>query len=228
MNIEVFVQDGSGGLISSAVYTMANSEKIRIADLNNDGLLDVVGGATDIDVFYQNAGGTLNAPVTYSFPLGSVDDLKIGDVNNDGLLDIIIMNDGFYPTQLDILTQSTGTFNASVYLNSDYVFPGGVAVGDVTGDGKQDVVETYGGNFGRIDVFAQNGVGSLNTATTYSSYDIPEPVEIAVLMPMERRMLLFSTVVLMLWECIYKIQMEHWNVKNSILYRVRCIITLTA
>ncbi len=182
LNIEVFVQDGSGGLISSAIYTTVNSERIRIVDLNNDGRLDVVGvgyNTSTVDVFYQNSGGTLNPPVIYNVTHDGIEDLKVGDVNNDGLTDIIIMNGRSYPTQIAIMTQRSGTFEVPVYYNFGDVFPGGVAVGDVTGDGKQDVVVTYGGNFGRIDVFAQNSIGSLNTAITYSSYDIPEPVEIA-------------------------------------------------
>src|SRR5512145_1431157 len=41
--IEVFSQNGSGALNAGIVYASADSNKIRIADLNHDGILDVVG-----------------------------------------------------------------------------------------------------------------------------------------------------------------------------------------
>lgn len=184
LNIEVFSLDGAGGLISGAVYPTFNSHRVKIADLNNDGRLDVVGvgyNSGGVDVFYQNADGTLNAPTTSAVATSGIEDLKIGDVNNDGLMDIVLMDAHTVPPRIVVATQTVGgSLNSPVYYNfGDVVFPGGIAIGDVTGDGKNDVVSTYGGNFGQLSVFTQNGLGTLNTATTYTSYDIPEPAAIA-------------------------------------------------
>lgn len=59
--------------------------------------------------------------------------------------------------------------------------PGGIAVADVTGDGRDDVVLAYGGNrpSSGIAVFVQDDAGELAFAASYAAYDIPEPVEIA-------------------------------------------------
>jgi len=170
-NIEVFALDGSNGLISIATYTTINSTIIRIADLNNDGRLDVAGigwGTDTMDVFLQNASGTLDGPITYSVTHGGWDDLAVGDVNNDGLTDIIVMSgQGYAYPNFGVLTQKTeGTFSNTVYYNlGGNRFPGGVAVGDVNGDSLNDVVVASAG----VTVFLQNTAGLLSSPIDYQS-----------------------------------------------------------
>ena len=57
----------------------------------------------------------------------------------------------------------------------------GIGVGDVTLDGRADVVASYGGNSpsARLAVFAQTTGGLLAAPMAYVSYDIPGPVEVA-------------------------------------------------
>lgn len=181
LNIEIFSEDGSGGLLSTATYPTINSERVKIADLNNDGRLDIVGvGTGGVDVFYQKADGSLNVATNHAVAWGGVKDLKVGDINSDGLLDIILMGWPGSSPQIAVMFQMPGgSFSTPVYNDFGDVFPGGVAVGDVTGDGKHDVVVSYGGNLGHLGVFAQNSGGALNPAAPYSSYDIPESIEVA-------------------------------------------------
>jgi hypothetical protein len=184
-NIEVFLQSAAGGLDPGVAYATSDSDKIRIADLNNDGLLDIVGigwGNNSVSIWYQNGNGTLNLPVSYSVTHAGWDDLDAGDVNNDGLTDIIVMS-GMSPNGIRVLSQRPdGTFNPAVTYNfGPSSSTGGVAVGDVNGDNLKDVVMTYGGNRpgSKIAVFSQNSLGSLGSATSHDSYDIPIAVEIA-------------------------------------------------
>lgn len=185
--IEVFLQNNSGSLNSGVFYSSSDSHKIRIADLNNDGLLDIVGigwGTNTASVWLQNGSGTLNTPAIYSVTHGGYDDLEVGDVNNDGLTDIIVMSGQSVLPNLGILTQNiSGTFNAAVYYSvkdpvTAKTLTHGVAVGDINGDNLNDVVVTYGGNrpSANIGVFSQNALGTFNPVVSYSSLDIPEPI----------------------------------------------------
>jgi hypothetical protein len=184
-NIEVFIQNASGGLNPGVSYPTVNSCSIKIADLNNDGLLDVVGiGNTNtVDIFLQNSNGTLDQPVTYSVIHEGPDnqEVEVGDVNNDGLMDIIVMSEHGMAHNIGVLLQqNNGTFGEPAYYYLDgNKLTGGVAVGDVNGDNLQDIVVSATWPSSRIGVFLQNSAGALNPATSYQSHLDPEPIVIA-------------------------------------------------
>src|SRR5687767_14657198 len=149
---------------------------IRIGDVNNDGRADVVGldwGSNNVAVFLQSSGGTLSPAVMYNAPHGGYNDLDLGDVNGDGLTDIVVMSGQSFLPNVVVLTQAaSGGFNAAVsYSVASGVLTQGVAVGDVNGDGRNDIVVTYGGNkpYSKIGVFYQNNAGGLNPAVSFDS-----------------------------------------------------------
>lgn len=183
-SVEVFTQNGNGSLNLPVQYQTQDSNKIILGDFNNDGLLDIAGiggGTGTVSVLLQNLLGTLNSPVTYSVTHGGYDDLEAGDLNNDGLTDIVVMSGQLYaiPNVGVLLQKKDGTLASPAYYSIGVnQLTHGVAVGDITGDGRQDVVVTYGGNSpsSNIGAFIQNAGGTFNPPTSYASYDCPEPV----------------------------------------------------
>ncbi len=139
-NLKVYLSAGAGAL-AAPVFVADGIEPLYLAsaDLNGDGLPDVVSASYDdgsLAVFFndKNSPGTLNAPLVLSSPGAS--QVAIGDVNHDGLPDLISADFG---VSLFVQT-SPGTFAAPISLYS-----GGanwVAVGDLNGDGAPDVALT--------------------------------------------------------------------------------------
>jgi hypothetical protein len=160
-NLKVYLSTGAGAF-ASPVFAADGIEPLYLAsaDLNGDGLPDVVSASFDdgtLAVFFndKNSPGTLNTPLVLSSPGAS--QVAIGDMNGDGLPDLVSADFG---VSLFIQT-SPGTFAAPVSLYS-----GGanwVAVGDLNKDGAMDVALTD--DVG-VKVLLHTGAAS---ATTYAA-----------------------------------------------------------
>lgn len=186
--IGVFYQNASGGFKPVVLHATADSQCVRVADLNDDGRFDIVGLGWDtntVSVLLQQPGGTLASPAVYSAPHSGYDDLEVGDLDHDGLTDVVVMSGQFYLTpNVSVLYQlPTGTLGR---LTSRSVVPTrnthGIGIGDVSADGRNDIVASYGNNSpaSHLALFLQNLDGTLGTtALTHPSYDFPEPVEVA-------------------------------------------------
>ena len=139
-NIKTYLAT-SAGAYSLPVFTAdgVNPLYLSSADVNGDGLMDVVTASYDdgaLAVFFNNktSPGTFNPALVLNSPGAS--QLAIGDMNGDGLPDIVSAD---FNVSLFVQT-SPGTFAAPIGLYS-----GGanwVAVGDLNGDGAADVALT--------------------------------------------------------------------------------------
>jgi len=140
-------------------YNVSGSSIIAIADVNGDGLNDLIvtdpgptgGKSPSVNVLLQNAAshGTFLAPVSY--PIATQDlpqSIVVTDLQGDGQLDIVI---GGQQTVTVLLHDpaNPGKFLAAKI----YAAPGAneIAVADINGDGKPDIIVSNGVTFPQQD-----------------------------------------------------------------------------
>lgn len=188
IGIEVFPQLSSGTLGSPTTLATPDDLRVRLGQLDGDGRLDVAAlgwGTNTVRVFLNDGRGGLRTPVVYAAQHGGYDDLEVADVTGDGRDDVVAMSGEGLTPNVSVLAQLAGGGFAPAAAYSvgsgSIVLTAGIGIGDVTGDGRSDVVASYGGNrpSSNIAVFAQGTGGALAAPVGYPSYDIPQPVDVA-------------------------------------------------
>ena len=152
-------------------------------DLHPD-LAAVAPHSATIRLWAGGSAGLSALPIALSYPTGGYDALAVGDLDNDGDDDLVALRGAGYLTQsLVVYLQDSGTFPIS-YTRSPETggyLPHSLAVGDVNGDGLDDVVVTAGGNapHAYLNLFLQGASGLAATPITYTAYHLPSAVAIA-------------------------------------------------
>jgi fibronectin type III domain protein/VCBS repeat protein len=186
LGIQVFPGLADGSLGSPSFLATNDSTRVAIGHFDGDAHADVAGigwGSNTVTILAGTSTG-LDPVATLGARHGGYDDLEVGDVTGDGRDDLIVMSGQLYANpNLSVLAQlAGGGFGpATEYRIGTNILTQGIGLGDVTGDGRTDVVASYGGNrpSSYVAVFAQTAAGALAPPVSYPSYDIPEPVEVA-------------------------------------------------
>jgi hypothetical protein len=169
---------GSGG---SGAFSVA------AADVNGDGKLDlIVTNSCDdsncdgtVGVLLGNGDGTFQAAVNYSSGFDT-ESVAVADVNGDGKPDLLVANECSSANCTNgsvgvLLGNGDGTFQAVITYSSGGYDSWSLAVGDINGDGKPDLIVT---NFcvddncssdGTVGVLLSNGDGTFQPVVTYDS-----------------------------------------------------------
>ncbi|MFI5452295.1 FG-GAP-like repeat-containing protein [Pedobacter sp. UC225_61] len=155
--VSVFINKSTTGNASFdapiVLTTGQTPESVKIADIDNDGLQDIVvttSGVNKINVFHNTTSKITKVPVmsfaaSQNFDTGtSPKQLEIADFDGDGKFDLIVANTGGAGS-VSILknTSVPGTISFDAHADT-FVDPNplGLAIGDLNGDGKLDVATT--------------------------------------------------------------------------------------
>jgi hypothetical protein len=169
---------------------------VAVADLNGDGTPDLVvlnseSQSTSVGVLLGKGDGTFQPVVTYDAGGSFGSSVVVADVNGDGKADLIVASEcpigscGLpYPGTIGVLLgNGDGTFQGPVIYAAGVYSRGNalpkVAVADVNGDGKLDIVVSnecasdsncnYPTGPGGVSVLLGNGDGNFQSPIVYSS-----------------------------------------------------------
>jgi len=173
--VAVLLGAGTGSLGAAATYgTGAGSapQWVAAADLNGDGRPDLVTantGTNQVGVLLNNGNGTFGAVATYGSGAGSAPlGLTLADLNADGNPDIVTANNGSNTIGV-LLNAGGGSFGTVVtYATGTGTAPLGVAMADLNGDGRPDVVTANSGN-STASVLLSSGPGTFSAAAAYGT-----------------------------------------------------------
>ena len=173
--VSVLLQTGAGVFASAVDYaTGVQPIAIKAADLNGDGKLDLLTanygaaispGTQGLSVLLQGTAGTFAAPMHYATDYRATA-LAVGDLNADGRPDVVVACEGLpgYSGAVSVFLQGGivpgGLLPAVNYIGS--YGPMGVALADMNGDGRPDLVLADGDIVVRI-----------NSSTTPGTFGLP-------------------------------------------------------
>ena len=153
-------------------------EVLAVGDLDGDGALDLVSGATGgnkaFPLLGNGAGRLLSLPPVFVGPTPS--GLALGNFDGDGVLDLVASLEFSGEVAL-LLGDGSGGFGAPS-VSGVGAEPSGIAVGDLDGDGNADVAVSEQGTHG-LRVLYGDGAGGLGEPLFLQAELHPENVSIA-------------------------------------------------
>lgn len=170
--LSVYLQSKEGALLAPRLtgFPTGYVNSIALTDLDSDGAKDIVVGLQgDLGILLHTETGFL--PRTYQTSIDPMS-LVVLDLDSDGDMDLVGQSSSggavlFYGDGQGAIAQQV-PLPTPAYDRSD------LKVGDVTGDGKLDLVltDTWGFEFW---VYPGNGEGAFDSAVAYSYGDGPDP-----------------------------------------------------
>lgn len=157
--MSILLNDGNGVFSAATFFEAgaANEWALAAADMNEDGILDLVIGARNAQSVLVNKGNGNGTFTNISIRpgVGLVWMLNAGDVNGDGHCDVVTANSQSNHGAI-LLGSGTGQLAAPTLIPTD-AFPLGSDIADLDGDGDLDwVTSSFNGDW---RVFVNNAAG---------------------------------------------------------------------
>ena len=172
-SISVLIGNGQGSFDTHMTYPTGYDSfpyAVAIADLNDDGRLDVAVanfGTNTVYIFFGHGYGTLILRLILSTGLGSnPHSITVADLNNDNRLDIMVAN--YHANNVGVfLGYRNGTFSTQkTYFLGVESNPYSVATGYIDNDRQLDIVVSNAGD-DSVSVLIGYGNGTFATPATY-------------------------------------------------------------
>jgi hypothetical protein len=150
------------------------ARNLALGDVTGDGRLDAVlldTARTMACVYAGNPLGTFDSAVCYASGLSEVRSVAVGDASADGRQDVVVA--GWAPALLNLAGHvcllkgnPAGTLDAAVPYVPGYARPSSLALGDLAGDGRLEVL--FGNVISNdVCVLESDGQGGLEIAAPY-------------------------------------------------------------
>jgi hypothetical protein len=178
----VALGQGNGTFISRSSFTVLppnnSAGEFVVGDFNGDHHLDLVTVSDNkfgqVFLALGNGNGTFQPGVRVNVGIHS-NFVAAADVNGDGKLDLVATNygtGGIGNVQV-ALGNGDGTFQSPTTVSVGSYDPNFLAIGDLNGDGKPDLLVVNGGNPGSFAILLGNGDGTFQSpspSTTLGTY----------------------------------------------------------
>ena len=155
--VGVLLNEGNGTFRAAVTYNTGEqqADSVALTDVNRDGNLDLIVGnecsnqnctTGTVSVLLGKGNGTFQTAVNYGSGGTGAVSVTTADLKGDRKSDLVVTNecdsdaDCLNGTVSVLAGKGDGTFQAAVSYSSNALYPNSVAVADVNGDGRPDLL----------------------------------------------------------------------------------------